>query len=114
MRLKKNLFLCICLIFLNNCVESTAFLGPAVTAGATGNVYQAGFSYGSNYAIEKTTGKTAGEHFANFLESKKFKDKRTKLINTKENIKELFINFEKNSSEFYTSVKNFYFKEKID
>ena len=73
MNFKKITFLFLALFFLNNCVESTALLGPAITAGSTGNVYQTGFSYSSNYAIKKATGKSTGEHINNYLKLKKTK-----------------------------------------
>ncbi len=38
------------LIFLNGCVQSAALLGPAYTLASSGNIYQAGLSYGSNQA----------------------------------------------------------------
>ena len=61
MKLKKN-FLVICnisfLLLLNNCVQSsTAILGPIITAGKTGSIYQTGLSYASNSLIEKQLGK---------------------------------------------------------
>ena len=57
MKLKKKILI-ICnisfLLLLNNCVQSsTAFLGPIITVGKTGNIYQAGLSYTSNNLIEK-------------------------------------------------------------
>ena len=62
MKLKKK-FLVISnisfLLLLNNCVQSsTAFLGPIITAGKTGNIYHAGLSYTSSNLIEKQLGKT--------------------------------------------------------
>ena len=33
---------------LNGCIETTAFLGPAISVGTTGNVYQASLSYSTN------------------------------------------------------------------
>ena len=61
MKLKKK-FLVISnisfLLLLNNCVQSsTAFLGPIITAGKTGNIYHAGLSYTSSNLIEKQLGK---------------------------------------------------------
>lgn len=71
MKNKKNIsFIILCLLFLNGCVQSTALLGPAITAGTTGNIYHAGFSYGSNIFIEQETGKTTVEHMSNLLEKK--------------------------------------------
>ena len=43
-------------------MQSTALLGPAYTLVSTGNVYQAGLTYGSNQAIKRTTGKTTTEN----------------------------------------------------
>ena len=56
------------LLFLNGCVQPTAFLGPAITAGTSGNIYQASLSYGANQAIQKATGKTPTEHAIAFLD----------------------------------------------
>ena len=56
------------LLFLNGCVQPTAFLGPAITAGTSGNIYQASLSYGANQAIQKTTGKTPSEHVMAFFD----------------------------------------------
>ena len=56
------------LLFLNGCIEPTAFLGPAITAGTSGNIYQASLSYGANQAIQKTTGKTPSEHVIAFFD----------------------------------------------
>ena len=57
--------------FLNGCVQSAAFLGPAYTLVSTGNIYHAGLSYGSNQAIKKATGKTTTENIKSFLEKPK-------------------------------------------
>ena len=57
------------LFFINGCVQSTALLGPAMTVASTGNVYQAGLSYGSSQVIKKKTGKTATENIKSFLDS---------------------------------------------
>ena len=46
------------LLLLNGCLQNTVFLGPAVTAASTGNIYHAGLSYSSNIAITRITGKT--------------------------------------------------------
>ena len=86
-------------------MEPTAFLGPAVTVGTTGNVYQAGLSYSSNYVIKETTGKTTIEHISQFLDSKKF-------IDTKKELEKSFNNLEKKSIDFYASVRSLYLQEK--
>ena len=48
--------------FLGACASPTAMLGPAYTLSATGNVLQAGLSYGSNEMITMYTGKTPLEN----------------------------------------------------
>ena len=75
MSLKKifaGLFL---LFFLNGCVQSTALLGPAYTLASSGNIYQAGLSYGSNQAVKKITGKSPTENIQNLVDNKKKKIK---------------------------------------
>ena len=68
MKIKKLSILFISLITLNGCIETTAFLGPAITVGTSGNVYQAGISYASNNIIYHTTGKSTIEHVTSFLD----------------------------------------------
>ena len=53
---------------LNGCIETTAFLGPAISVGTSGNVYQASLSYSTNRIIYSTTGKTPIEHVTNFFD----------------------------------------------
>ena len=50
------------LSFLGACATPTAMLGPAYTLTSTGNIYQAGLSYGSNQMITMYTGKTPLEN----------------------------------------------------
>ena len=76
--------------FLGACASPTAMLGPAYTLTSSGNVFQAGLSYGSNELITMYTGKTPIE-----------------------NVKEITLNQEKNiqkqtleSEDFYVLVKN--------
>ena len=61
------------LCFLNGCVQSTALLGPAYTLTSTGNIFQAGLSYGSNQAVKKITGKSTTENIKSFVDNKKIK-----------------------------------------
>ena len=112
MSLKKIIFLSLGLFFLNSCVESTAFFGPAITVGTSGNVYQAGLSYGSNQLVKETTGKSTFEHMSDFIDSKKFKDTKKKIINSKNKLEETFENVEKKSMDFFVSVRSLYFQEK--
>ena len=57
------------LIFLTSCGQLVAFLGPAITAGSTGEIYRAGLSYGSDHLIKRATGKTTFEHVTTFMDS---------------------------------------------
>ena len=59
MRNKKVLFFVTFIMLLNGCAQNTALIGPAITVATTGNVYQAGFTYGTNEAFKKETGKDA-------------------------------------------------------
>ena len=112
MNLKKIIFLILGLFFLNSCIETTALLGSAITVGASGNAYQAGFSYGSNRLVKKTTGKTTFERMSEFINSKKFKDTKKKIINNKSKLEESFESAERKSINFFTSVRSLYFQEK--
>ena len=70
----KKIFIGLFLLFiLNGCVQSTALLGPAYTLASTGNIYQAGLSYGSNKAIEEITGKSPTENIKSLTDNKKSK-----------------------------------------
>ena len=69
MILKKIIISAFAMCFLTGCLQNTAFLGPAVTVASTGNVYQAGLSYGSSQVIKKMTGKTPTENVKSFLDS---------------------------------------------
>ena len=72
MNFKKKILLLLSSLFLSGCIglETTALMGPAITAGTSGNIYQAGLSYGTNQVIQKTTGKTTIEHITEFLDPK--------------------------------------------
>ena len=61
------------LFFLNGCVQSAALLGPAYTLASSGNIYQAGLSYGSNQAVKKITGKSPTENIQSLVDNKKKK-----------------------------------------
>ena len=75
MILKKIIAGLFLLFFLNGCVQSAALLGPAYTLTSTGNIYQAGLSYGSGKAVKKITGKTPTENFKSLLDKKNTKVK---------------------------------------
>ena len=61
------------LFFLNGYVQNTALLGPAYTLASSGNIYQAGLSYGSNQAIKNITGKTPTENIKSLVDNNKMK-----------------------------------------
>ena len=46
-------------------MQSTAMIGPSMTLVSTGNLYQAGFSYGANKAVEKETGMQTTDYLIN-------------------------------------------------
>ena len=69
--MKKISFLIFNLVILSGCVQSTAMLGPALTAASTGNVLQTGFSYGANLTIKETTGKNTSEHIFDYKAKKR-------------------------------------------
>ena len=69
-------------IFLNSCAQNTALLGPAITVGKGGSIYQAGLTYGTNKSVEIATGKTATEHVSNYVETKNKKKNRQKQLTT--------------------------------
>ena len=89
MNFKKTIIGLFFLIFLNGCVQSAALLGPAYTLVSTGNVYQAGFSYGSSKVIKKMTDKTPTENIKSLVDNKKLK-----------------VENEENYDEFFALVKN--------
>ncbi len=66
--MKYKFLLILFFIFLNSCGQLTAFIGPAITAGSTGEIYRAGISFGSDHFIMRATGKTTLEHFTGYLE----------------------------------------------
>ena len=69
MILKKIIISAFAMCFLTGCLQSTAFLGPAVTVASTGSAYQGGLSYGSSQVIKKMTGKTPTENVKSFLDN---------------------------------------------
>jgi len=88
------------LCFLNGCAQSTALLGPAYTLVNTGNVYQAGLSYGSSKAIKKITRKTHTENIKSFV------DNESTVIEKKEENQKKFISLAKNNIEKASKVLN--------
>ena len=68
---KKITIVILTLSFLNGCAQNVTLLGPAYTLATTGNIYQAGFTYGSNEIITKTTGKSVTQNLRDTLALKK-------------------------------------------
>ena len=89
MILKKIIAGLFLLFFLNGCVQSAALLGPAYTMASSGNIYQAGLSYGSNQAVKEITGKSPTENIQSLVDNKKKK-----------------IEEEKKQEEFFALVKS--------
>ena len=65
--LKYKLLLLLSLFFLTSCGQIVAFIGPAITAGSTGEVYRAAYSYGSDHLIKRVTGKTTLGHVTSYI-----------------------------------------------
>ena len=101
--MKYNKKLLLLLFFLSGCVEPTAFLGPAVTAGSTGNIYQAGLNYGMNKTVLATTGKYPIEHLTNALNKTKETVELAK--NYKKETVELAKNYKKETVELAKNYK---------
>ena len=57
-------------VLLTGCAQSTAFIGPAITVAATGNIAQGGFTYGTNEVIKRETGKDTIQYVSGLLEPK--------------------------------------------
>ena len=68
MKNKKIAFILMSVVLLTGCAQSTAFLGPAITVAATGNIAQAGFTYGTNEVFKKETGKDTMQYVSSLLE----------------------------------------------
>ena len=90
MREKKLIVTLFLVTFLNACSSPTAMLGPVYTFSSTGNVFQAGFSYGSNEMITMYTGKTPVENVKDFV------------LSENDNIQKKTLE----SEDFYHLVKN--------
>ena len=74
MKIKIKILGLLILFFLNNCMQSTAMIGPTMTLVSTGNLYQASLSYGANKAVEKETGMQTTEYLINKIEDNQKKD----------------------------------------
>ena len=105
--MRKILIILLSLVLLSACAQSTALIGPAITIGNTGNVLQAGFSYGSNMAIKQTTGKTAGELATSYIKEKKLQDEKNgRKIKPDKALKSL-LNVKKNEDLTYFNLQKY-------
>ena len=90
---KKVIFGLFLLSMLGACGAPTAMLGPAYTFTTTGNITQAGLSYGSDKLITSYTGKTPIENI---------EDITSKNLSVKKNIQKQTLQ----SEDFYQLVKS--------
>ena len=72
--------------FLVGCAQNASLLGPAYSFATSGSIYHAGFTYGGNELITKTTGKSATQNLKDMMVPKKDDTEFNKLV--KKNIKE--------------------------
>ena len=66
--------------FLSGCAQNAALLGPAYTFATSGNIYQAGLTYGGNEIITKSTGKSMAQNIKEGLVPKKEDSDFQKLV----------------------------------
>ena len=90
---KKVIFGLFLFSMLGACGAPTAMLGPAYTFTTTGNIAQAGLTYGSNTLITSYTGKTPMENI---------EDITSKNLSVKKNIQKQTLQ----SEDFYQLVKS--------
>ena len=67
--LNYKILLLLSLFFLTSCGQIVALIGPAITAGSTGEVYRAAYSIGSDHLVLRMTGKTTMEHVSRYMDT---------------------------------------------
>ena len=80
MFLKKLIIMIFLVSFLNGCAQNAAILGPAYTLATSGNIYQAGFTFGGNEIVTKTTGKSMAQIIKESITPKKEDSDFKKLV----------------------------------
>ena len=80
MKIKKIILGIFITVFLSGCAQNAALLGPIYTLSTTGNIYQAGASYGSNRVITSLTGKSTAENVKELIVIKKDDSEFEKLV----------------------------------
>ena len=78
--MKKIVCFLFILVLLTGCMQSTAMIGPAITGVTSGNIYQAGLSYGTNMTIKEKTGKSPSEHVVMYSNQKKMEKNLKNLV----------------------------------
>ena len=105
--MKKAIYLLLGLFLLTGCLQSSAFVGPAITGASSGSIYNAGLSYTSNAVLKETTGKTAAEYLLSTLEEKKMLIEK-KQNEIKANIEQKKILIEKKQKEIQANSEEFF------
>ena len=104
---------------MNGCIESTAFLGPAITAGTSGNIYQASLSYGTNKILIETTGKSPLEHVAELLDPKnENQGDLSSILNSKlksfdDKVIKAELKIKNEQEDFFATVKKIHSKQRL-
>ena len=80
MFLKKLIIMIFLVSFLSGCAQNAALLGPAYSLATSGNIYQAGFTYGGNEIVTKTTGKSMAQIIKESITAKKEDSDFKKLV----------------------------------
>ena len=78
--LKKIIIVLFLTNFLVGCAQNAALLGPAYTLATSGNIYHAGFTYGGNEIVTKTTGKSMVQNIKESITPKKEDSDFQKLV----------------------------------
>jgi len=60
--MSRLLLICFMSIFLTGCIQSSAFLGPAISVATTGGIQKAIISQGVSHGIKRSSGKSIAEH----------------------------------------------------
>ena len=93
MIIKKLLILIFFTIFLNGCAQNAALLAPVYTVATSGNIYQAGLTFGSNEIVTKKTGKSTAQNIQEILKPKKQDTEFEKLVKKRINETRKKLNF---------------------
>jgi len=114
MKLKIKIYNLCCffsLLFLCNCIQSSASLfGPIVTGAKTGSIYQTGFSYASSNILKNQLGEEPSDYIKKILNKKSYSSKSYSNFNEDHFYENKKLSFKKEFSkieydEFLSSVK---------